>query len=139
MLTSRSNILKPGAVCGAMLAAALIPGVSRSGVTITTGLLRGMDRETAARFSFLLSTPVIAGAAAVELPKIWHQHKLGQLGMPLSWVGICVAVSAVVGYAVIAFLLQYLQTRTLKIFVYYRILFGIVVLVLAFLPMGFVR
>jgi undecaprenyl-diphosphatase len=98
-----------------------------------------MDRETAARFSFLLSTPVIAGAAAVEMPKIWHQHKLGQLGMPLSWVAISVAVSAVVGYAVIAFLMQYLQTRTLKIFVYYRILFGIVVLVLAFLPMGSAR
>jgi undecaprenyl-diphosphatase len=126
-------------VIGCAQACALFPGVSRSGVTITTGLLRGMDRPTAARFSFLLSTPVIAGAAALELPKIWHAHKLGQLGMPMSWVGISIAVSAVVGYAVIAFLMQYLQTRTLKIFVYYRILFGIVVLVLAFLPMGFVR
>jgi undecaprenyl-diphosphatase len=126
-------------VIGCAQACALFPGVSRSGVTITTGLLRDMDRPTAARFSFLLSTPVIAGAAALELPKIWHAHQLGQLGMPLSYVGICIAVSAVVGYAVIAFLMQYLQTQTLKIFVYYRILFGIVVLVLAFLPMGFVR
>lgn len=126
-------------VIGCSQALALFPGVSRSGITITTGLLRGMDRPTAARFSFLLSTPVIAGAAAVELPKLLHAHKAGELDLPLSWVAISIVVSAVVGYAVIAFLLQYLQTRSLKIFVYYRILFGIVVFVLAFLPMGSVR
>jgi undecaprenyl-diphosphatase len=124
---------------GCAQALALFPGVSRSGVTITTGLLRGMNRETAARFSFLLSTPVIAGAASLELPKIIRAHRAGQLGMPLSQVEICIAVSAVVGYIVIAFLLQYLQTHSLKIFVYYRILFGIVVLALAFLHMGFAR
>jgi undecaprenyl-diphosphatase len=137
--TMAQTSLGDSLVIGCAQAAALFPGVSRSGVTITTGLLRGMDRESAARFSFLLSTPVIAGAAAVEMPKLLRAHKAGQLDLPLSHVAICVAVSAVVGYAVIAFLLQYLQTRTLKIFVYYRILFGIVVLVLAFLPMGSAR
>lgn len=116
---------------GAAQALALFPGVSRSGITITAGLFRGMTREAAARFSFLLSTPVIAGAAAKELPKLYKMHKAGTLGMPLSHVGAGIAVSAITGYIVIAFFLHYLQTRTLKIFVYYRILFGIVILLLA--------
>ncbi|MGH9682424.1 MAG: undecaprenyl-diphosphatase UppP [Candidatus Acidiferrales bacterium] len=124
---------------GTAQALALFPGVSRSGITITAGLFRGMTREAAAKFSFLLSTPVIAGAAAKELPKLYKMQKAGVLGMPLSHVAISIAVSAIVGYVVIAFFLQYLQTRTLKIFIYYRILFGIVVLLLAFLPLGSVR
>jgi undecaprenyl-diphosphatase len=98
-----------------------------------------MTREAAARFSFLLSTPLIAGAAAKELPKLLKMQKSGALDMPLSHIAISIAISAIVGYAVIAFLLQYLQTRTLKIFIYYRILFGIVILVLAFLPLGSAR
>jgi undecaprenyl-diphosphatase len=126
-------------VIGSAQALALFPGVSRSGITITTGLFRGMTREAAARFSFLLSTPLIAGAAAKELPKLLKMHRDGALDMPLSHVAISIAVSAIVGYSVIAFLLQYLQTRTLKIFIYYRILFGIVILVLAFLPLGSAR
>ncbi|MGH9726948.1 MAG: undecaprenyl-diphosphate phosphatase, partial [Candidatus Acidiferrales bacterium] len=124
---------------GVAQAFALFPGVSRSGITITAGLFRGMTREACARFSFLLSTPIIAGAAAKELPKLIKMQKAGTLGMPLSHVWISVGVSAIVGYVVIAFFLQYLQTRTLKIFVYYRILFGIVILLLAFLPLGFAR
>ncbi len=124
---------------GSAQALALFPGVSRSGITITAGLFRGMTREAAARFSFLLSTPLIAGAAAKELPKLLKMQRSGALDMPLSHIAISIAVSAIVGYAVIAFLLQYLQTRTLKIFIYYRILFGIVVLVLAFLPLGSAR
>jgi undecaprenyl-diphosphatase len=126
-------------VIGAAQAFALFPGVSRSGSTITAGLFRGMTRESAARFSFLLATPLIAGAAAMEVPKLLKEQKAGLLDLPLSQVWICVAVSAIVGYAVIAFFIQYLQTRTLKIFIYYRIVFGIVVLVLAFLPMGSAR
>jgi undecaprenyl-diphosphatase len=117
---------------GAAQALALFPGVSRSGITIIAGLFRGMNRSTAARFSFLLSTPIIALAAASELPKLYRMHEAGALGMPLLHVAIGVAVSAIVGYAVIAFFLQYLQTRTLKFFVYYRILFGILILALAF-------
>lgn len=124
---------------GTAQALALFPGVSRSGITISAGLFRGMTREAAARFSFLLSTPLIAGAAAKELPKLIHMHKAGAIDMPLSHVAISIAVSAIVGYLVIAFFLQYLRTRTLKIFIYYRILFGIVVLLLAFLPLGTAR
>jgi undecaprenyl-diphosphatase len=126
-------------VIGTGQALALFPGVSRSGITISAGLFRGMTREAAARFSFLLATPLIAGAAAVEVPKLIKAHQAGALDLPMSTLAISVAVSAMVGYLVIAFFLQYLQTRTLKIFIYYRILFGIVVLLLAFLPLGFAR
>jgi undecaprenyl-diphosphatase len=124
---------------GVAQSTALFPGVSRSGITITTGLFRGMTREAAARFSFLLSTPLIAGAAAKELPGLIKLRHTGQLDLPISTLAISIAVSAIVGYLVIAFFLRYLQTRTLKIFIYYRILFGIVILLLAFLPMGSAR
>jgi len=124
---------------GCAQACALFPGVSRSGITISAALFRGFTREAAARFSFLLATPVIAGAAVLEMPKLVRAQKAGQLGIPMSHVWISVAVSAIVGYAVIAFFLRYLQTRTLKIFVYYRIVFGIVVIVLAFLRSGSAR
>jgi undecaprenyl-diphosphatase len=126
-------------IIGTGQALALFPGVSRSGITISCGLFRGMTREAAARFSFLLATPLIAGAAAVEVPKLIKARHAGALDLPMSTLAISVAVSAIVGYIVIAFFLQYLQTRTLKIFIYYRILFGIVVLLLAFLPLGFAR
>jgi undecaprenyl-diphosphatase len=124
---------------GSAQALALFPGVSRSGITITEGLFLGLTREAAARFSFLLSAPIIAGAAAHDLPKLIKMQQAGQIDMPLSTLVIAVAVSAIVGYLVIAFFLQYLRTHTLKIFVYYRILFGIVILAIAFLPIGAAR
>jgi len=124
---------------GTAQALALFPGVSRSGITIIAGLWRGMKRETAARFSFLLSTPVIAGAAAKELPKLMRLQHAGGLDLPPSTLIAGIATSAVVGFLVIAFFLRYLQTRTLKIFIVYRIVFGIVVLLLAFLQMGHAR
>jgi undecaprenyl-diphosphatase len=121
---------------GSAQALALWPGVSRSGITITTGLFRNFTREAATRFSFLLSAPVIAGAVLTELPKLIHQHKAGGLDLPLSTLAISILVSGVAGYFVIAFFLRYLQTRTLKVFVVYRLVFGIIVLVLAFLKVG---
>lgn len=122
---------------GTSQAVALFPGVSRSGITISAGLWRGLTREAAARFSFILSTPVVAGAALIEVPKLLHLHKAaGGLELPLSTLLISIATSAVVGYLVIAFFLRYLQTRTLQIFIVYRIVFGIVVLLLVFLQMG---
>jgi undecaprenyl-diphosphatase len=124
---------------GSAQALALFPGVSRSGITITTGLFRGLTRETAARFSFLLSTPLIAGAALKELPKLVHAHKAGGLDLPISTLLIAIAISAIVGYAVIGFLLRYLQTRTLKVFVVYRIAVGIIVLLLVFFHLGHTR
>jgi undecaprenyl-diphosphatase len=118
---------------GSAQALALFPGVSRSGITIIAGLWRRMTRETAARFSFLLATPLIAGAALKELPQLIRMHRSGGVELPLSTLIVGIAVSAVVGYAVIGFLLRYLQTRTLKIFVVYRIIFGIFILLLMFL------
>ena len=121
---------------GSAQALALWPGVSRSGITITTGLFRNFTREAATRFSFLLSAPVIAGAVLTELPKLLKLHKAGGLDLPLSTLAISILVSGVAGYFVIAFFLRYLQTRTLKVFVVYRLVFGIIVLVLAFLKVG---
>jgi undecaprenyl-diphosphatase len=121
---------------GTAQALALCPGVSRSGITITAGLFRGFTREAATRFSFLLSTPLIAGAVVSHLPKLIKLHKAGALDLPLSTLLISILVSGVAGYFVIAFFLRYLQTHTLKLFVFYRLLFGIIVLVLAFLQAG---
>ncbi len=114
---------------------AIIPGVSRSGVTISAGLFRNLDREAAARFSFLLSTPIIAGAC---LKKFWDLHK-HEGGLPADMhtafiVGV--AASAITGCLAIAFFLNYLRRRSLAVFVWYRILFGIIVIALAFFRFG---
>jgi len=114
---------------GLSQALAIIPGVSRSGITISTGLFRGLDRYAAARFSFLLATPALAGAAL----KAFHDlHKSGGLApdMRLAF-GVGVAVSAITGWIVIAFFLRLLRTHTLRFFVYYRVVFGIIVIALA--------
>jgi undecaprenyl-diphosphatase len=115
---------------GVAQAFALIPGVSRSGSTITAGLFRNLTREAAVRFSFLLSTPIIAGAALLKA------HELHKEGLPAGMhtpflVGIL--VSAIVGYGAISWLIRYLQTNSLKIFVIYRIVAGVVVIALAFM------
>jgi undecaprenyl-diphosphatase len=117
-------------VIGLAQAVAVVPGASRSGVTITMGLFRNLDREAAARFSFLLSTPAIAAAAA---KKFYDLHKEGGIppDMRVPFV-VGIGVSAVVGVIVIAFFLRYLRRNTLLPFVYYRIIFGIIVLALAF-------
>jgi len=114
---------------GVSQAVALIPGTSRSGITITTGLFRGLDRSTAARFSFLLSTPVIAGAV---LKKLWDIHKEGGFapGMKMPFI-VGTAVSGILGALVIAVFLRFLRRNSLMPFVYYRIVFGIIVIALA--------
>ena len=111
-------------------ALALIPGTSRSGATIAAGLLLGMSRTAAARFSFLLSSPVILGAALKTAYDALQEDALTTESMLLPAVGIL--VSAAAGYAVIAVFLKYLQTSTLTPFVYYRVAFGILVIVLAY-------
>jgi undecaprenyl-diphosphatase len=113
-------------IVGAAQAFAVIPGVSRSGSTMTAGLFRGMSRETAARFSFLLSTPLIAGAC---LKKGWEIHHSGlPADMRLPFL-FGIIVSAVVGYTVIAVLIRYLERRTFTIFVVYRVILGVILLV----------
>ena len=131
----QSNIGDAVAI-GTAQALALWPGVSRSGITITAGLFRRFTREAATRFSFLLSAPLIAGAVASKLPALIKLHKAGNLDMPLSTLAISVAISGIVGFLVIAFFLRYLKTRTLKVFIVYRLVFGIIILVLAYLQAG---
>jgi len=119
-------------VIGAAQALAIVPGTSRSGITLVAGLFRGLTRETAARFSFLLATPAI-GCAAVKA--VWDIHKHGGGLHTLASVPfvVGVTVSAVVGCAVIAWFLHYLRRGSLSVFAYYRIAFGIIVLALAFI------
>ncbi len=100
---------------GCAQATALVPGVSRSGSTIIAGLLVGYKREDAARFSFLLSTPVIAGAAVLKLAKL--RLAPGE-ALPFA---LGVVFSALVGYWCIKFLLTYLNRHSLNLFVWYRI------------------
>jgi undecaprenyl-diphosphatase len=106
---------------------ALIPGSSRSGSTITGGLLAGLNRETAARFSFLLSIPAIAASGLLELPKALKSVETG-------WTPIVIAtiVAGISGYFTIAFLLRYLARHTTYVFVAYRIALGALILFLLF-------
>ena len=117
-------------VVGVSQAVAVIPGVSRSGITMSTGLFRRMTRETAARFSFLLSTPIIAGAALKKLIEIRHEGLPAEMRLPFI-VGI--VVSGLVGYAVIAWFIRYLERRTFKPFIVYRLVLGVIVLGLGWL------
>lgn len=104
---------------------ALIPGFSRSGSTICGGLFSGLTRESAARFSFLLSIPAIGASGLLELPKALHSVNTG-------WPNLIVAtiVSGVVGYLSIAFLLRYLQRHTTFLFVGYRLALGLFLIAL---------
>jgi undecaprenyl-diphosphatase len=116
-------------IVGVAQAFALIPGVSRSGSTITAGLFCNMTREAAVRFSFLLSTPLIAGAALLKAHELHKEGLPPDMQMP---VLIGIIVSALVGYATIAWLIRYLQANSLKPFIVYRVVAGIVLIALAF-------
>jgi undecaprenyl-diphosphatase len=113
---------------GCAQAVALIPGASRSGVTITGGLFVGMTRESAARFSFLLSLPAVFGAGVLELYKERHELLRSQ-GHIINLVTATV-VSGMVGYATIAFLLNYLKRHTTYLFIIYRLAMGSLLLAL---------
>ncbi len=123
---------------GLSQALALVPGVSRSGITISTALLRNVDRASAARFSFLLATPVVVGAGLLEM------HRLGKaLGVygpdlaagnaplvAINWsaLAIGVACAAITGFLCIRYFLKYLQTRSFIPFVIYRVALAAIVL-----------
>ena len=108
---------------------ALIPGSSRSGTTITMALFLGFERETAARFSFLLSIPAVLGSGLLEfyqsLSYIDYSNGLN--------LALATLFSAVSGYFAIGFLLKYLKTNSTYVFVFYRILIGVVILLLLYL------
>jgi undecaprenyl-diphosphatase len=107
---------------------ALIPGISRSGISISAGLFAGLDRESAARFSFLMATPITAAAVLYETLKV----ATGGSGVAVE-VGPLVAGMAaalVSGFVAIAVLLRFLRTRSTDIFVAYRVLLAAAVLVI---------
>jgi len=110
---------------GISQALAIIPGVSRSGITMTTGLLTGMTREGAAKFSFLLSTPIILGAAMVKLP-----HVISNSSMITPSFVIGMLVSCITGIVSIGFLLRYVQTKNFLPFAWYRFILGALVLIM---------
>jgi undecaprenyl-diphosphatase len=119
--------LKAAILIGLAQCLALIPGVSRSGITITTALLIGYNRETSARFSFLLSLPIVFGAAIL---KVGHLLKSGIPAGETVPLIIGIASSALFGYLSVAFLLKLVQRYSLYPFVWYRLAAGVVFLLL---------
>jgi len=104
----------------------LIPGSSRSGSTIMAGLFAGETRETAARFSFLLSIPAIAASGLLEMKEALHLLPKDSL----TTLAVGTAVSGIVGYASIWFLLRYLRTHTTGVFIGYRLIVGVAILIM---------
>ena len=119
---------RDGVALGFAQALALVPGVSRSGATITAGLFLGLDRPSAARFSFLLSVPAVVLSGLVELGSIASGEEGEHVGAGALVVATFLAF--VSGYAAIAFLLRFLATHSTIVFVVYRVALGILVLAL---------
>lgn len=113
---------------GVSQALAIIPGVSRSGITMTAGLFSGLSKESTAKFSFLLSTPIVVGAGLLKLKNLIHTPANNV--PPLI---VAVAVSAIVGFLSIKFLLDYLKNKGFGIFVIYRIIAGCTFIAIYFL------
>ena len=111
---------------GISQALAIIPGVSRSGVTMTTGLLMGLTREATARFSFMLATPIILGAALVKLPHVLSNPSVISVNFTIGML-----ISCVTGVVSIGFLLRYVQTKNFLPFVWYRFILGALVIMIA--------
>jgi undecaprenyl-diphosphatase len=122
-----SDVTFPIAIgIGAAQALALIPGISRSGISISAGRLAGLDREAAARFAFLMATPITAGAIIFEARNLLT----GEAGVDVAYAPLLVGLvaSLVAGLVAIRFMLDYLRTRSLDLFVWYR--FGLAALVI---------
>ena len=109
---------------GVSQAFAIVPGVSRSGITMTTGLLKGLTRQGAARFSFLLSPPIIFGAAMVKLPAVISNPSMITVNFMIGML-----VSCITGIASIGFLLRYVQTKDFLPFAWYRFILGALVII----------
>lgn len=124
--------LKQTLLIGLSQALAIFPGISRSGATITTGLAMGLKRETAARFSFLLSAPIIAGAGLKSLYEIYKGLQSGAIARAdLVLFPIGAVVAAITGWLCIRFMLSYVQKHSFNVFAIYRILLAIVIIVVA--------
>ncbi len=118
---------RDGVIIGIAQAVALIPGTSRSGSTITAGMMLGLRKEVAARFSFLLGIPAVAGAGLLETSRLAERGLPADERLPFIVGG---AASLVVGYLSIAFLLRFLQSNSVLVFTVYRCGLGVVMLVL---------
>ena len=116
---------RDGIIIGFAQAAALVPGVSRSGATLTAGLFLGLQRQTAARYSFLLSVPAVVLSGLFELRNVGDGEHAAALP-----TAIATLAAFIVGYASIAFLLRYLGNHSTVVFVVYRVLLGVLVLAL---------
>jgi undecaprenyl-diphosphatase len=116
---------RDGILIGLAQAAALVPGVSRSGATLSAGLFLGFERAAAARYSFLLSIPAVVLSGLYELRGVGGDSDAG-----VGATAVATVLAFVVGYASIAFLLRFLATHTVYVFVAYRVVLGIVVLAL---------
>jgi undecaprenyl-diphosphatase len=112
--------IKDALAVGGAQVLALIPGSSRSGSTIMGGLFAGQTRETAARFSFLLSIPAIAASGLLELREAAEKLPPGSYGALV----VATIVSGIVGYASIWFLLRFLRTHSTGVFIVYRVVVG---------------
>jgi undecaprenyl-diphosphatase len=127
---------KDAILIGLSQALAIFPGVSRSGATITAGLALGLERASAARFSFLLSAPIIAGAGAKSLYDLMRGHASAGVfanspatGLPIVLVGFLAAAAS--GFLCIKFLMAFLQKHTTKAFVFYRWALAALVVIVA--------
>jgi undecaprenyl-diphosphatase len=116
-------------VIGLGQAIAIIPGVSRSGITLTAGLFRGLKREDTARYSFLLSLPAVGAAGGLKLLRLTQHHELAHDSAGAANLAVGTLVSAVVGYGVIAWFLGYLRTRRTTPFVIWRLAVGAFLLI----------
>ncbi|HET6269352.1 MAG TPA: undecaprenyl-diphosphate phosphatase, partial [Arthrobacter sp.] len=120
---------KHGILYGLAQAMALIPGVSRSGGTITAGLLMGYTREAAARYSFLLAIPAVFGSGLYQLYKVASNDGVaGPYG--LAETALATVIAFVVGYVIIGWFLRFVSTRSYRLFVWYRICLGLALYVL---------
>jgi undecaprenyl-diphosphatase len=117
--------LRTSFLIGLSQALAIIPGVSRTGITMTTGLFSGLNREAATRFSFLLSTPIVLGAAISKVPHIVSHPEMINANFIIGMVVACIT-----GIASIGFLLRYVQTKTFLPFVWYRFAVGALVIII---------
>jgi undecaprenyl-diphosphatase len=125
--------LRDTVVIGLAQALAIFPGVSRSGSTITAGLAVGLEREAAARFSFLLAAPIVAGAGFKSLFDVYSELKTGAMAQSeLLLFAVGFITAAVSGYLCIKFLLRYLQKHSTDIFVYYRWALSVLIIIIAF-------
>ncbi|TYB35200.1 undecaprenyl-diphosphate phosphatase [Micromonospora sp. AP08] len=122
--------MRDGVIMGFAQAMALIPGVSRSGGTLTAGLLLNLTRETAARYSFLLAIPAVVISGVFSIPDVFEPSAPGTAAPSVAQMVVATVIAFAIGYAAIAWLLRYVAHHTLYLFVLYRVALGSLVLCL---------